>query len=480
MGVFVSYSSRDKDAVATLTKDLQEADEQVWLDQRLAGGDAWWKAILEQLRSCDVFIFALSQNSINSKPCQAELQYARALGLPILPVQVGHVDSMQLNPLAAVQSVDYRTPTPQAAMRLISALNRERASRQPLPSPLPDEPAVPFEYLIRLYTTISGTDYLSPPDQATLIAQIQFGLREDGEHDAARNDIIMLLTKLHDREDVTYRTRTDVEAILASIGTRSTSPATPAPPPVGAPTHAAPAPPERRIDHSVTLNTAQSAPPPATDTAAPPIVRTDVISLKVPGRLTVGAAGVGLISEIGDRGGYFSGTWHHSLVFVELSLLTTSLWLTSRTLRQQRQAATLSKISLIASATMAAAVGLFLPVLILDVRYSVAHGINSHPSYLVPLAHVRHVLTSAALIATGIAACRLNRVWGWFMLSAGVAYLLAVLAAYAGDAEGFIATELFYLWLVLLLAVGILICRDHWASLASDDPPKAGVAPQSD
>jgi hypothetical protein len=37
MGVFVSYSSRDKDAVIRLTQDLQDADEQVWLDQRLAG-----------------------------------------------------------------------------------------------------------------------------------------------------------------------------------------------------------------------------------------------------------------------------------------------------------------------------------------------------------------------------------------------------------------------------------------------------------
>src|ERR1700733_2343246 len=119
MGVFVSYSSRDKEAVTRLTQDLQDADEQVWLDKRLAGGDAWWRAILEQIRGCDVFIFALSQNSIQSKPCQAELRYAQDLGLPILPVQVGHVDSMQLNPLATVHTVDYRTSTSTAAMRLL-------------------------------------------------------------------------------------------------------------------------------------------------------------------------------------------------------------------------------------------------------------------------------------------------------------------------------------------------------------------------
>jgi hypothetical protein len=233
--VFVSYSSRDRDAVKSLTQDLQDTEEQVWMDQRLAGGEAWWRAILEQIRGCDVFVFALSQNSIDSKPCQAELQYARALGLPILPVQVGPVDSMQLNPLATVQAIDYRHPTPNTGMRLLAALNRDRARHQPLPDPLPDEPPVPFEYLIRLYTTIAGPDFLSPRDQAALVAQLQVGLREDGDHAAARNDIVTLLTKLRDREDVTYRTRADVDAILASIEA--------GPPAVAATTTLAPTPP---------------------------------------------------------------------------------------------------------------------------------------------------------------------------------------------------------------------------------------------
>ena len=167
--------SRDRDAVELVVQDLQDADEQVWMDQRLAGGEAWWRAILGQIRGCDVFIFALSQNSIESKPCEAELRYAQALGLPVLPVQVGSVDSRQINPLATVQAVGYRHPTPSIAMRLSAALHRERAHRQPLPEPLPEEPQVPFEYLIRLYTIIAGPDQLSPRDQAALVAQLQVG-----------------------------------------------------------------------------------------------------------------------------------------------------------------------------------------------------------------------------------------------------------------------------------------------------------------
>jgi YVTN family beta-propeller protein len=92
-----------------------------------------------------VFIVALSQDFIESKSCQAELQYAQALGLPILPVQVGPVDSRALNPLATVQAIDHRRPTPNTGMRLVAALHQERARRQPRPSPLPDEPPVPCD-----------------------------------------------------------------------------------------------------------------------------------------------------------------------------------------------------------------------------------------------------------------------------------------------------------------------------------------------
>ncbi|WP_408632583.1 RDD family protein [Mycobacterium parmense] len=106
-------------------------------------------------------------------------------------------------------------------MRISAALHRERARRHPLPEPLPGEPPVPFEYLIRLYTIISNPEYLSPRDQAALVAQLQVGLREDGQHEAARNDIMTMLRKLRDREDVTYRTRTEVEAIVAAIDTES-------------------------------------------------------------------------------------------------------------------------------------------------------------------------------------------------------------------------------------------------------------------
>src|SRR4029077_849439 len=50
MKVFISYSRHDAGAVRSMVSDLQRARVQVWLDEQLGGGDAWWSDILEQIR----------------------------------------------------------------------------------------------------------------------------------------------------------------------------------------------------------------------------------------------------------------------------------------------------------------------------------------------------------------------------------------------------------------------------------------------
>ena len=142
--LFVSYASQDRTAIDILLTGLRRVHEQVWVDEELGGGEAWWRTILEQIRGCEVFISALSNNSLASKPCQAELRYAEALQRPILPVQVGPVDSVRVTPLAETQILDYRNPTKRAGIQLIAAVQKLQAQVGPLPSPLPSEPEVPF------------------------------------------------------------------------------------------------------------------------------------------------------------------------------------------------------------------------------------------------------------------------------------------------------------------------------------------------
>lgn len=82
-----------------MVQDLAAARHAVWVDQELTGGDSWWQEILQQVRQCDVFVLALSNNSLRSKPCIAELEYTEALGLPVVPGQIAPVDRPPLTPI---------------------------------------------------------------------------------------------------------------------------------------------------------------------------------------------------------------------------------------------------------------------------------------------------------------------------------------------------------------------------------------------
>jgi hypothetical protein len=230
MALFISYSSQDRSTVDALTTALRRGQQQVWFDQELGGGDSWWNKILEQIRSCDVFVVALSNNWLQSKPSQAELRYARALNRPILPVRIGDVDSMRVNPLAALQIIDYREPTVDAGIQLVTAVHVLQNKPVPLPDPLPEEPPVPFGYITRLGNQLAEKE-LSPQLQLQLLVELRSGLDEDGDDPSARGDIAQLLRMLRLRHDVTYRTRSEIDNVLAEIEAKDGSPAGPSPTP---------------------------------------------------------------------------------------------------------------------------------------------------------------------------------------------------------------------------------------------------------
>src|SRR3954470_7269400 len=139
--LFISYSRLDEDVVKALAQGLEAGGTDVWRDHELHGGDNWWSVILERIRACSVFVFALSDVSLHrSKPCRAELEYARALRRPVVPVQVGPVTSMRAMPLADLQAVQYRSDDATSGFAVLAAIHQAMARALPLPEPLPPSP----------------------------------------------------------------------------------------------------------------------------------------------------------------------------------------------------------------------------------------------------------------------------------------------------------------------------------------------------
>ncbi len=215
MKVFISYSRSDDAAVRSLAEDLgQRARVQVWLDEQLGGGDAWWIAILNEIRECTVFVFALSDKSLYSKPCKAELGYAKALGVPILPVQIGEVTSFHIDPIFTVQLVDYRNPTINSAFDLVSSLHARAAQHSGLLDPLPEPPPIPYEYLHRLGASIYDTaTMLPPPVQAQMLFELRNALHDEDDP-TVLDDVRNLLRALRRRTDVTYAIGSEIDTIL--------------------------------------------------------------------------------------------------------------------------------------------------------------------------------------------------------------------------------------------------------------------------
>ena len=131
-------------------------------------------------------------------------------------------------------------------------MHARKAKVEPLPSPLPDPPPVPFAYLLRLDTAIAAPE-LGAREQAQLLSDLKSGLETDGHEPTARRDLTQLLIKLRERPDITWKTRTDVDAVLASIQTKE-------PPP----------PPPSSLDSGPLPSSAGAGPPPSSFASGPP------------------------------------------------------------------------------------------------------------------------------------------------------------------------------------------------------------------
>jgi len=214
--VFISYAREDSTALRTLRDGLETLNHEVWVDQKLNGGQDWWDRILQRIRECDVMIIAVSPALLESDAAVRERQYARLLGKPLLPALVDPVLPEFLPPdIAPLQMVDYTSLGPMTGFQLAAAL-AALPSAPPLPEPLPEPPARPVPPLAELAQRLSARQ-LSLQDQLALVASLRYEITRARERAAA----LELVRTLRRRSDLYHATWQELDELMqreAAIG----------------------------------------------------------------------------------------------------------------------------------------------------------------------------------------------------------------------------------------------------------------------
>jgi hypothetical protein len=207
--LFCSYAREDREGVRALLDGVTYLRHQVWVDERLSGGQAWWNEILAQLRACDAMLIAVSPALLESQASALERQYGSRVGKPMLPVMIRPVLADLLPPdLAPLQCIDYTQPGPNAAFELAGALYGLPPAG-PLPDPLPDPPPVPISYLSGLSDRVRAEN-LSLDDQLAVVARLRTAMERPREHEAAVN----LLQAMRERNDLYHVPALEIERLL--------------------------------------------------------------------------------------------------------------------------------------------------------------------------------------------------------------------------------------------------------------------------
>ncbi len=223
--IFISYNRKSEALVKSLAGDIEKIGHTVWFDKELSGGQAWWDQILARILDCDVFVFGLARESLNSTACNREWGYASDLGKPILPILIaGDVSTNLLAPeLSKIQFVDYRESDRDSAFRLARAFTSV-PHPEPRPDPLPLPPEAPISYLGSLTEQIDSKSSLSFEKQSALLMELKTSFRNPESTDDARE----LLQKLRKRRDLFATIAEEIDETLAI--SRKAPPVAPAPP----------------------------------------------------------------------------------------------------------------------------------------------------------------------------------------------------------------------------------------------------------
>ncbi len=190
--VFISYKREDRPRVKILAENLRRARHTVWYDESLQVGDHWWDTICEQIEACDVFVFAISQRSLRSVPCQREREYAAKLGKPLLLIKVGALTAIPQE-YQLIQFGDFSRSDTSQLIDLIGGINAAPHA-PPVPANVerPKPPVAPIDDIAAILDTQSDLKF---EDQSALLFRLKALLNEPKNRVEALRLIGVLLKK---------------------------------------------------------------------------------------------------------------------------------------------------------------------------------------------------------------------------------------------------------------------------------------------
>ncbi|MCB1874358.1 MAG: toll/interleukin-1 receptor domain-containing protein, partial [Chromatiales bacterium] len=215
--LFISYSRSSGTRIKALVDALKAQRHQVWFDQRLLGGQRWWDCILQNIRSAEIFVFAVTTDSVQSEACKRELGYAVALGKPILPLRLSEKVNPNLvgEPLRDYQFLDFLSFNGTD----LDALSKTLASIRPsaLPDLLPLPPPAPVSHLSSLCDRVDDEAPLDRDAQHALVLDIKLHIKRAKGYE--RKEAIDLLRRLKDRraEELLATADDEIDEILAEV-----------------------------------------------------------------------------------------------------------------------------------------------------------------------------------------------------------------------------------------------------------------------
>ena len=79
--VFICYAHDDAELIYPELERLRDQGINIWYDEGVSPGAEWEEELAKRIERCAIFLYYVSQRSVESEHCRRELNFAQGRGL---------------------------------------------------------------------------------------------------------------------------------------------------------------------------------------------------------------------------------------------------------------------------------------------------------------------------------------------------------------------------------------------------------------